>query len=172
MKNSGPGLQNPADQRADLLPLAPGIRGYGSSNHKGVERIWRREGLKAPQKQPKRGRLWLNDGSIVRLKPLFSNPVLSYDFIQARTRNEVPFRILNVIDEYTRKCLASKAARFLTQHDMLEGLTNLFIQKGVQVHIRSDNGVEFTANRVRSWLSNLQVKPLFIEPGSPWENER
>jgi len=116
--------------------------------------------------------LWLNDGSIVRLKPLFSNPVLSYDFIQARTRNEVPFRILNVIDEYTRKCLASKAARFLTQHDMLEGLTNLFIQKGVQVHIRSDNGVEFTANRVRSWLSNLQVKPLFIEPGSPWENER
>jgi len=139
-------------------------------NHKRVERIWRSEGLKVPQKQPKRGRLWLNDGSVVRLKPLFSQHVWSYDFMQARTHNGVPFRILNVLDEYSRECLASRVARRFTHHDVLEILTELFIQRGVPVHIRSDNGAEFTAKRVRSWLSRLQIKPLFIEPGSPWEN--
>ena len=139
-------------------------------NHKRVERIWRREGLKVPQKQPKRGRLWLNDGSIIRLKPLFPQHVWSYDFMQARTHNGVPFRILNVIDEYSRECLASRAARRLTHHDVMEILTELFVQRGVPVHIRSDNGAEFTAKNVRSWLSRLQIKPLFIEPGSPWEN--
>ena len=75
-----------------------------------------------------------------------------------------------MIDEYSRECLASKVARQLTHHDVLEVLTKLFVQKGVPVHIRSDNGSEFTAKRVRDWLSNLQIKPLFIEPGSPWEN--
>jgi transposase InsO family protein len=139
-------------------------------NHKRVERIWRREGLKVPQKQPKRGRLWLNDGSVVRLKPLFSQHVWSYDFMQARTHNGVPFRILNVIDEYSRECLASRVARRFTHQDVLSVLTELFIQRGVPVHIRSDNGAEFTAKNVRSWLSKLQIKPLFIEPGSPWEN--
>jgi transposase InsO family protein len=139
-------------------------------NHKRVERIWRREGLKVPQKQPKRSRLWLNDGSVVRLKPLFPQHVWSYDFMQARTHNGVPFRILNVIDEYTRECLASLVARRFSHHDVLETLTELFVQRGVPVHIRSDNGAEFTARRVRSWLSSLQIKPLFIEPGSPWEN--
>ena len=139
-------------------------------NHKRVERIWRGEGLKVPQKQPKRGRLWLNNGSIVRLKPLFPQHVWSYDFMQARTHNGVPFRILNVIDEYSRECLAARVARKFTHHDVLDVLTELFIQRGVPVHLRSDNGSEFTANRVRSWLDNLQIKPLFIEPGSPWEN--
>ncbi len=139
-------------------------------NHKRVERIWRREGLKVPQKQPKRGRLWLNDGSVVRLKPLFHKHVWSYDFMQARTHKGVPFRILNVIDEYTRECLAAKVARRLTHQNVLEVLAELFIQRGVPVHIRSDNGSEFTARRVRSWLARLKVKPLFIEPGSPWEN--
>jgi len=99
-------------------------------NHKRVERIWHREGLKVPQKQPKRGRLWLNDGSIVRLKPLFPQHVWSYDFMQARTQNGVPFRILNVIDEYSRECLAARVARKLTHHDVLDVLTKLFIQNG------------------------------------------
>jgi len=139
-------------------------------NHKRVERIWRREGLKVPQKQPKRGRLGLNDGSVVRLKPLFPQHVWSYDFMQARTHNGVPFRILNVIDEYSRECLASRVGRRFTHQDVLSVLTELFIHRGVPVHIRSDNGAEFTARRVRSWLSRLQIKPLFIEPGSPWEN--
>lgn len=139
-------------------------------NHKRVERIWRQEGLKVPQKQPKRARLWLNDGSIVRLKPAFPKHVWSYDFMEDRTHNGVSFRILNVIDEYTRECLAVKVARRLTHKDVLEVLMDLFIQRGVPVHIRSDNGSEFTAKKVRLFLSRLSVKPLFIELGSPWEN--
>jgi putative transposase len=139
-------------------------------NHKRVQRIWREEGLKVPQKQPKRGRLWLNDGSVVRLRPLFAKHVWSYDFMEDRTHNGVKFRILNVIDEYTRECLAVKVARRLTSHDVVEVLTDLFIERGVPVHIRSDNGSEFIAKRVRDWLERLQVRPLYIEPGSPWEN--
>jgi putative transposase len=147
-------------------------------NHKRVERIWRQEGLKVPSKQPKRGRLWLNDGSIVRLRPQFPLHVWSYDFVQDHTQDGRPFRILNVIDEYTRECLpeghrdgvAVKVARSLTHKDMLEVLANLFCERGVPVHLRSDNGSEFTAKKVRTWLRRLEVKPLFIEPGSPWEN--
>ncbi len=139
-------------------------------NHKRVQRIWREEGLKVPQKQPKRGRLWLNDGSVVRLKPLFPKHVWSYDFMEDHTHNKVKFRTLNVIDEYTRECLAVKVARRLTSRDVIEVLTDLFIEHGIPVHIRSDNGSEFTAKRVRQWLQRLQVRPLYIEPGSPWEN--
>ena len=139
-------------------------------NHKRVERIWRQEGLKVPQKQPKRGRLWLNDGSIVRLKPEFPKHVWSYDFMQDRTHNGVPFRILNVIDEYSRECLIVKVARRFTHKDVLDVLLDLFLERGVPVHIRSDNGSEFIAKKVRKFLSRLSVRPLFIEPGSPWEN--
>lgn len=139
-------------------------------NHKRIERIWRAEGLKVPQKQPKRGRLWLNDGSVIRLRPAFPKHVWSYDFMQDRTHNGVPYRILNVIDEYTRECLAVKVARRLTHKNVLEVLTDLFLERGVPVHIRSDNGSEFTAKKVREYLARLDVKPLFIEPGSPWEN--
>jgi putative transposase len=139
-------------------------------NHKRVQRIWREEGLKVPQKQPKRGRLWLNDGSLVRLRPLFPKHVWSYDFMEDRTHNGVKFRILNVIDEFSRECLAVKVARRLTSHNVIEVLTGLFIECGVPVHIRSDNGPEFIAKRVRDWLEKLQVRPLYIEPGSPWEN--
>jgi transposase InsO family protein len=139
-------------------------------NHKRVERIWRREGLRVPAKQPKRGRLWLNDGSIVRLRAEFPKHVWSYDFMEDRTHNGVKFRILNIIDEFTRECLAVRVGRSLTHQVVIEELTELFIERGVPVHIRSDNGSEFTAKRVRSWLKRLDVKPLFIEPGSPWEN--
>jgi putative transposase len=123
--------------------------------HKRVERICRQEGLKVPQKQPKRGRLWLNDGSFVRLRPEFPTHVWSYDFMQDRTHNGVPFRILNVMDEYTRECLAVKAARRLTHKDVLDVLLDLFIERGVPVHIRSDNGSEFIAKKVRHFLSRL-----------------
>ena len=139
-------------------------------NHKRVQRIWRQQGLKVPQKQPKRGRLWLNDGSIIRLRPEFPKHVWSYDFMEDRTHNGVKFRILNIIDEYTRECLAIRVARRLTHNDVLEVLNGLFLQRGVPVHIRSDNGSEFTAKRVRGWLKALEIKALFIEPGSPWEN--
>ena len=139
-------------------------------NHKRVERLWRREGLKVPAKQPKRGRLWLNDGSIVRLQAAFPKHVWSYDFMEDRTHNGVKFRILNVIDEFTRECLAVRVGRSLTHQSVIEVLTKLFVERGVPVHIRSDNGSEFTANRIRAWFKRLEVRPLFIEPGSPWEN--
>lgn len=139
-------------------------------NHKRIERIWRREGLKVPPKQPKRGRLWLNDGSCIRLRPEYRDHVWSYDFMQDRTHNGAAFRILNIIDEYSRECLLSVVARRLDHVQVLDALNWLFLLRGVPAHIRSDNGSEFTAQRVRDWLGTLKVKPLFIEPGSPWEN--
>jgi putative transposase len=139
-------------------------------NHKRVERIWRREGLRVPKKQPKRSRLWLNDGSCVRLRPEHRNHVWSYDFVMARTSNGRPLRMLNIIDEYTRECLCIKVARKITAQDVLEELFDLIVEKGLPDHIRSDNGPEFTAKAVREWLSKIGVQTLFIEPGSPWES--
>ena len=139
-------------------------------NHKRVERIWRQEGLKVPKKQPKRGRIWFNDGSCVRLRATHKDHVWSYDFIMDRTRDGRPIRMLTILDEYTRECLAIHAARNLTSRDVLDVLNDLFIRRGVPKHIRSDNGSEFTAQAVRDWLTTLQIKPLYIEPGSPWEN--
>jgi transposase InsO family protein len=139
-------------------------------NHKRVERIWRKEGLKVPPRQPKRGRLWLNDGSCVRLRPAYAQHVWSYDFMREQTHNGRAFRILNVIDEYTRECLATRVARNLRGEDAQECLTQLFCQRGVPRHLRSDNGPEFTAKKFRKWLNELGASTLFIEPGSPWEN--
>lgn len=139
-------------------------------NHKRVERIWRREGLKVPAKQPKRGRLWLADGSTIRLRPLFPNHVWSYDFMHDRTHNGASFRLLNIIDEFTREALLIRVQRRLNHKDVLAALSWLFLVRGVPVHIRSDNGSEFTAAKVRQWLARMKVRPLFIEPGSPWEN--
>lgn len=139
-------------------------------NHKRVERLWRREGLKVPQKQPKRRRLWLNDGSCVRLRPTYRGHVWSYDFMLDHTHDGRPFRMLNVLDEYSRECLAIRVGRKLTAEDVQECLTELFCRHGVPKHVRSDNGPEFIAERVRVWLGELGSQPLFIEPGSPWEN--
>jgi len=139
-------------------------------NHKRVERIWRQEGLKVPSKQPKRARLWLNDGSCVRLRAEHKDHVWSYDFVQDRTADGRPFRILTLIDEYTRECLSLTVARKLNSQDVLDELSTLFLTRGVPEHIRSDNGPEFTAKAVREWLELVGVKTLFIEPGSPWEN--
>jgi transposase InsO family protein len=139
-------------------------------NHKRIERLWRQEGLKVPQKQPKRRRLWLNDGSCVRLRPQHKNHVWSYDFVQARTSDGRVFRMLTLIDEFTRECLAIDVARKLNSEDVLERLSDLFVRRGVPNYVRSDNGPEFTAKRIKEWLARVDVKTLFIEPGSPWEN--
>jgi transposase InsO family protein len=139
-------------------------------NHKRVERIWRQEGLKVPNRQPKRGRLWLNDGSCVRLRAEFPNHVWSYDFVMDRTHDGKAFRTLNIIDEFTRECLKIRVERNLKGEDVQECLTELFCQRGVPAHIRSDNGSEFANEQICIWLSELGVKTLFIEPGSPWEN--
>ena len=139
-------------------------------NHKRVERIWRQEGLKVPKKQPKRGRLWLNDGSCIRLRPEHKDHVWSYDFVEERTTDGRKFRILNILDEFTRECLCARVARRLNSQDVIDALFELFILRGIPEHIRSDNGSEFTAGAVRKWLTKLGVRTLFIEPASPWEN--
>jgi transposase InsO family protein len=139
-------------------------------NHKRVERIWRQEGLKVPQRQPKRSRLWLNDGSCIRKKPEYRNHVWAYDFVFDRTHDGRALRLLTIVDEYTRECLAIKVARRLNSRDVLSTLAGLFLQKGIPEYIRSDNGPEFAAKAVREWLQRLGVQTLFIEPGSPWEN--
>jgi putative transposase len=179
-------LSPPSDEKkltSDIIALATRYGRYGYRritamlnnsgwrvNHKRVERIWRKEGLKVPQKQPKRGRLWLNDGSCIRLRPEHENHVWSYDFMIERTANGRAFKILNIIDEFTRKNLSTKVNRRIRSQDVIDELFELFILRGIPEHIRSDNGPEFTARAVRKWLGRLGVKTLFIEPGSPWEN--
>jgi len=177
----------PADEphlTADIVMLAKKYGRYGyrritallnnelgwKVNHKRVERIWRREGLKVPKKQPKRGRLWLSDGSCIRLRPEHKDHVWSYDFMVDRSAYGKAFKILNVIDEHTRECLAIRIARKIRNQEVIDVLFNLFIFRGIPEYIRSDNGPEFTAQAVRKWLNRLGVKTLFIEPGSPWEN--
>ena len=176
-------LSPPSDEKQlteDILALATRYGRFGyrritamlkekgwQVNHKRVERIWRKEGLKVPKKQPKRSRLWLNDGSCIRLRPEYKDHVWSYDFMIDRTANGRVFKILNIIDEYTRECLASLIDRKIRNQDVIDLLFNLFIFRGIPEHIRSDNGPEFTAKAIRKWLGKLGVKTLFIEPGSP-----
>jgi transposase InsO family protein len=140
-------------------------------NHKKVERIWRQEGLKVPRKQPKRGRLWWNDGSCVRKRAERKDHVWSYDFVADRTHDGRAIRMLVILDEFTRECLTIEVARSLRSEHVLECLGELFVKRGTPDYIRSDNGSEFTAHAVREWLKDeVGVTPLFIEPGSPWEN--
>lgn len=135
-----------------------------------VYTIWRREGLQVPQKQPKRARLWFADGSCIRLRPERPNHVWSYDFVADRTHNGKPFKIFNVIDEFTRECLASVVMRRIRSQDVILILAELMVERGCPEHVRSDNGPEFIAKKLLQWFKTLEVKPLFIEPGSPWEN--
>ena len=168
---------------ADIVRLASRYGRYGyrritamlrsegwTVNAKRVERIWRREGLKVPQKQPRKGRLWLNDGSCIRLRPEHQNHVWSYDFVEGRTHDGRKFRMLNIIDEFTRECLAIRIGRKLNSSDVIDVLSDLFILRRVPGHIRSDNGPEFIAKAVREWIAAVGAKTAFIEPGSPWEN--
>jgi transposase InsO family protein len=139
-------------------------------NHKRVERIWREEGLKVPRRQRKRGRLYFNDGSCIRLRPLYPNHVWSYDFVADRLSNGKKIRILTVIDEFSRKCLAIRVGYNLTSDHVIDVLSDLFIIESIPSFIRSDNGSEFSAKILQDWLRALKVKTAYITPGSPWEN--
>ncbi|MPR13761.1 IS3 family transposase, partial [Microvirga tunisiensis] len=139
-------------------------------NDKRVERIWRREGLKVPAKQPKRGRLWLNDGSCIRLRAERPNHIWSYDFVEDRTHDGRKYRMLNVIDEFTHGCLSIRVNRKLKAVDVIDVLSDLFILRGVPGHIRSDNGPEFVAKAVQEWITAVGARTAYIAPGSPWEN--
>jgi len=187
---------------ADIIALAKDYGRYGYRRihvplgHAGwqvslsvVERIWRPEGLKVPKRQPKRRRLWLGDGSCIRLRPQHAGHVWSYDFVEDRTHNGRKYRMLNVIDEFSRECLAMVPLRCFRSSDVIDVLADLFIEHGPPEHIRSDNGPEFVANAVREWLGRPAVTTLYIDPspafqrreaslepswqappGSPWEN--
>ena len=135
-----------------------------------VERIWRREGLKVPQKQKPRGRLWFNDGSCVRLRPEHANHVWSYDFVSAKTYDGRTVRMLNLIDEHSRECLMIRSERRWSSAKVIEALADVMVTKGVPEHLRSDNGPEFVARDLRKWLAGTGAKTAYIEPGSPWEN--
>jgi putative transposase len=169
--------------RADIIRLASNYGRYGYRritallwaegwrvNRKRVERIWREEGPRVPRKQPRRGRLYLNDGSCIRLRPCSKNHVWSYDFVSDRLHNGKKFRMLTVIDEYTSKCLAIRVGRSIKTDQVLDTLSDLFMTEGVPDHISSDNGSEFTAKSLREWIGSLGVRTAYIEPGSPWEN--
>lgn len=178
--------QTPDDEAAltaDIVALAIQYGRYGYRritallrnagwvvNVKRVERIWRREGLKVPAKQPKRKRLWLNDGSCIRLRPEHPNHVWSYDFVEDRTHDGRKYRMLNIIDEFTRECLAIRINRKLNSTDVIDVLSDLFILCGVPGHVRSDNGPEFIAKAVQDWIAAVGAKTAYIAPGSPWEN--
>ena len=178
--------QTPDDEAAltaDIIELARQYGRYGYRritkmlrtsgwlvNKKRVERLWRREGLKVPSKQPKRGRLWLNDGSCIRLRAERPNHVWSYDFVADRTHDGRAYRMLCIIDEFTREALAIRVARRLNSTDVIEALCDLFIVRGIPAHIRSDNGPEFIAAALREWITAVGAKTAYIEPGSPWEN--
>jgi putative transposase len=177
------GKEDEEQLRADLIELARQYGRYGYRkisamlrdvgwlvNDKRVERIWRQEGLKVPAKQPKRGRLWLTDGSCIRLRPQHRNHVWSYDFVEDRTHDGRKFRMLNVIDEFTHECLAIRVDRKLKAVDVIDVLSDLFILRGVPGHIRSDNGPEFVAKAVQAWITAVGARTAYIQRGSPWEN--
>jgi putative transposase len=168
---------------ADIIALARQYGRYGYRritallrqagwlvNKKRVAWIWRREGLKVPQRQPKRGRLWLNDDSCIRLRPERPNHVWAYDFVEDRTHDGRKIRMLNIVDEYTREALAIRVARRLNSADVIDVLSDLFILRGVPAHIRSDNGPEFIAKAVQGWIKAVGAQTAYITPGSPWEN--
>ena len=140
------------------------------ANHKRVGRIWRRKGLKVPHKQKKKGSLWMNDGSCVRLRAERPNHVWPYDFVHDRTHDGCADRTLNIIDEYTREALMIRVDRKLNSTDVIDALTDLFILRGAPEYIRSDNGLKFIAKKVRDWITAVGAKTAYIEPGSPWEN--
>lgn len=158
-----------ADLTLDKIILNEVIEGW-VVNHKRVERIWREEGLRVPQKQKKRGRLYFNDGSCIRLRPLHKNHVWSYDFEQDRLCNGKKIRMLTVLDEFTRKCLKIEVNYRLKADDVVNVLSELFFTEGVPEYIRSDNGSEFVAQKVQDFLAKIKVKTAYITPGSPWEN--
>jgi putative transposase len=135
-----------------------------------VQRIWRREGLKVPKRHKPRARLWLNDGSCIRFRPERANHVWSFDFVESHTHDGRSLRIMTLIDEYTRECLALKVARRINSFGVIETLADAMLAKGIPEHVRCDNRPEMVARALREWLAQLGTKTLYIEPGSPLEN--
>jgi putative transposase len=139
-------------------------------NRKRVYRLWRRQGLKVPRRKKKKRRLGHKENGCVRHQALARNHVWAWDFIHDRTADGRPLKWLSVVDEYTRECVALEVARSMSAKRVTEILAEVIRGRGAPVHIRSDNGPEFIAQAIRGWLAEARVGPLYIEPGSPWEN--
>lgn len=139
-------------------------------NRKRVHRLWRKEGLKVPQKQHKKRRLGSSGNGIVRRRTMHKDHVWAWDFIHDRTEDGRSLKWLSIVDEYTRECLALEVRRSFRSVDVIDVLRELLVIRGAPRHVRSDNGPEFIAKAIREWLSDAQVQTLYIEPGSPWEN--
>jgi transposase InsO family protein len=139
-------------------------------NHKKVERLWREEGLQLPQRHKKRKRLYHKDSSVIRLRPKYPNHIWSVDFVHDRLSNGRPYKMLTVLDEYTREALCVAVKPRMGNEEVLEALYPLFLRHGKPELIRSDNGPEFIAENFQTWLTKVGIKPIRIAPGSPWEN--
>jgi putative transposase len=139
-------------------------------NHKKVERIWREEGLQLPKRHKKRKRLYHHNASIIRLRPKYPNHIWAVDFVHDKLSNGRSYKMLTVLDEYTREALSVTVARKMGSAEVLEALYPLLLQRGKPDYIRSDNGPEFVAEVLRAWLTRVGIKPIQIYPGSPWEN--
>ena len=139
-------------------------------NHKRVERLWRLEGLQVPRKQRKKRYSGVTDNSSERIPALHKDHVWSYDFVSDKTEDGRKLKFLAVVDEWTRECLTLEVERRLTTRQVQEVLEELFLVRGKPQYLRSDNGPEFVAKALRRWLEGSGVGPLFIAPGSPWEN--
>ena len=150
---------------ADRIELT---RPYGRYGERRIAALLRDAGWRVNDKRVER--LWLNDGACVRLRPAYRNPVGCYDFVHPRTDDGKAFRTLNILDEFSRECLAIRVQRKLNSTAVIDALTDLFTLRGVPTYIRSDNDPEFVAQAVRDWIKSVGARTAYIEPGSPWEN--
>jgi putative transposase len=141
-------------------------------NKKRVHRLWRKEGLKVPERQRKRRSLLMgkSENGCTRRRAEHKDHVWSYDFVMDLTEDGRRLKMMPVVDEYTRECLSIDAERSITAEDVVDTLALLFRSRGEPTFIRSDNGPEFIAKAVKQWLELCGVRTLYIEPGSPWEN--
>jgi transposase InsO family protein len=175
--------QNEDDLRLALIRLPKQYGRYGYRkigqllrmegwcvNHKKVERIWREEGLQLPKRHIPRKRLYHHDASIIRLRPHSPNHIWSIDFVHDKLSNHRPYKILTVIDEYTREALSVTVANTMGSSEVLEALYPLLLKRGKPEYLRSDNGPEFSSEPFKEWLTQVSIKPIQIYPGSPWEN--
>jgi putative transposase len=135
-----------------------------------IYRLWRREGLKVPQKKRKRRRLGKSENGCHRRRAEHKDHVWCWDFVFDHTTSGSTLKWLSIVDEYTRECLTLKVDRSITSEDVIDTLAELFAMRGVPRHIRSDNGSEFIARAIQRWLRQVEVETLYVEPASPWEN--
>lgn len=175
--------RNEDDLRLALIRLAKQYGRYGyrkvgellrvegwAVNHKKVERIWREEGLQLPHRHKRRRRLYHHDASVIRLRPLYPNHIWSIDFVHDRLSNGRSYKMLTVLDEYTREALSVTVATRMGSAEVLEALYPLLLRRGKPDYLRSDNGPEFSSSPFKDWLLRVGITPIQIYPGSPWEN--